>query len=114
MRMMVDPVFRPDDPEEYKQWQRDMHAAGRRGVPVEGLPGVLREAGRLWGEPCTERVQWALSRLERRERLVIWLRYLDDPPATQVEVAEAIGISQQRVSQLESSALADLKTLLGL
>ena len=49
-----------------------------------------------------------LARLTEKERKVVTLKYFQD--CTGVEIAEDLGISEGRVSQLTKSALAKLKT----
>ena len=49
----------------------------------------------------------AMYRLSDREKLILGLRYFDG--RTQMEVAEAIGISQAQVSRLEKTALSHVK-----
>lgn len=48
-----------------------------------------------------------MEKLDKRERLIIYLRYYKDQ--TQTEVAERLGISQVQVSRLEKKILADMK-----
>ena len=48
-----------------------------------------------------------LSRLDSRERRLIWLRYFQDK--TQMEVASAMGISQVQVSRLEKKILQRMR-----
>lgn len=51
--------------------------------------------------------------LEEREKIVIRLRYgLTEPPNTQKETAERLGISRSYVSRIEKSALLKLKDAL--
>lgn len=51
--------------------------------------------------------------LEEREKIVIRLRYgLTEPPKTQKETAERLGISRSYVSRIEKSALLKLKDAL--
>ncbi len=52
-------------------------------------------------------LQEVLGQLEKRERLIIYLRYYKDQ--TQSEVAERLGISQVQVSRLEKKILSDIK-----
>ncbi len=52
--------------------------------------------------------------LDSREKTVIILRYgLSEPPKTQKETAERLGISRSYVSRIEKSALLKLKDALG-
>ncbi|MFD1018559.1 RNA polymerase sporulation sigma factor SigF [Thalassobacillus hwangdonensis] len=52
-------------------------------------------------------LQDVIRQLEKRERLIIYLRYFKDQ--TQTEVAERLGISQVQVSRLEKKILKDIK-----
>lgn len=52
-------------------------------------------------------LQSALTTLSPRERDVIKARYFDD--VTQTDIASTMGLSQQRVNQIEASALENLK-----
>jgi len=50
----------------------------------------------------------AVKHLQKRERLIVYLRYFKDQ--TQSEVAERLGISQVQVSRLEKKILTDIKS----
>lgn len=50
-----------------------------------------------------------ISRLNERERSIIYMRYFDDK--TQSEIAKAIGVSQVQVSRLLNKALAKLRSI---
>ena len=49
----------------------------------------------------------AIDRLSQRERSILRLRFFEGK--TQMEVADAIGISQAQVSRVEKSALGKMK-----
>ena len=51
-----------------------------------------------------------LERLPERWRKVLWLRAQD---LTTVEVAQAMGLSRQRIHQLERRALKELRAMYG-
>ena len=57
-----------------------------------------------------EKLHAALQRLDLRSRRVVALRYglFGTPPATQKEVAKALGISRSYVSRIEKAALEQL------
>ena len=55
-------------------------------------------------------IENALSRLESRERDIIYLRYFEGK--TQTEISGAVGISQAQVSRLEKNALCFIKNSL--
>ena len=50
-----------------------------------------------------------ISKLNDRERSIIYMRYFDDK--TQSEIAKAIGVSQVQVSRLLNKALAKLRSI---
>lgn len=52
----------------------------------------------------------ALQRLNERERQIVQARHLDDSPLTLRELGDSMGISKERVRQLESRALKSLRT----
>ncbi len=60
-------------------------------------------------EKWTENValESALSKLEERERKIVYMRYYEGK--TQTEISSEIGLSQAQVSRLEKSALVRLK-----
>ena len=60
-------------------------------------------------ENLTEKfaLELALSRLNKRESKIIYLRYFMGK--TQTEISKEIGISQAQVSRLEKSALKEIK-----
>ncbi|MCA1009530.1 RNA polymerase sporulation sigma factor SigF [Halobacillus halophilus] len=74
------------------------------GDPITLVDQIADEEDN-WFDQIT--LQDVLSRLEKRERLIIYLRYYKDQ--TQTEVAERLGISQVQVSRLEKKILADMK-----
>jgi RNA polymerase sigma factor for flagellar operon FliA len=56
----------------------------------------------------TEELAGLLEKLSEKERLVIALYYYEE--LTQKEIAEVLGVTEGRVSQLHSQALARLKS----
>ncbi|MGV2620344.1 RNA polymerase sporulation sigma factor SigF [Halobacillus sp. ACCC02827] len=74
------------------------------GDPIT-LVDQIAEEDNNWFDHLT--LQDVMSRLDKRERLIIYLRYYKDQ--TQTEVAERLGISQVQVSRLEKKILADMK-----
>ena len=65
-----------------------------------------------WNLHQHERLEQALQQLPERDRLIIRRRHLLDEPATLKELAEELGISIERVRQLESRAMKRLKASL--
>ncbi|MGI8315425.1 RNA polymerase sporulation sigma factor SigF [Halobacillus mangrovi] len=74
------------------------------GDPIT-LVDQIAEEDNNWFDQIT--LQDVMSKLDKRERLIIYLRYYKDQ--TQTEVAERLGISQVQVSRLEKKILADMK-----
>ena len=60
-------------------------------------------------------IQSLLGHLEPRERKIVELRFALDghegPTRTFKEIGKAVGLTRERVRQLEKKALADLKVL---
>lgn len=57
-------------------------------------------------------IKRALSRLDPRLREIVKRRYLREEPQTLLEVGEHMGVSRERVRQLELRAMSTLKRLL--
>lgn len=74
------------------------------GDPITLVDQIAEEENN-WFDHIT--LQDVMSKLDKRERLIIYLRYYKDQ--TQTEVAERLGISQVQVSRLEKKILADMK-----
>ncbi|WP_394217447.1 RNA polymerase sporulation sigma factor SigF [Halobacillus trueperi] len=74
------------------------------GDPITLVDQIAEEESN-WFDHLT--LQDVMSKLDKRERLIIYLRYYKDQ--TQTEVAERLGISQVQVSRLEKKILADMK-----
>ncbi|WP_079530184.1 MULTISPECIES: RNA polymerase sporulation sigma factor SigF [Halobacillus] len=74
------------------------------GDPIT-LVDQIAEEDSHWFEHLT--LHDMMNKLEKRERLIIYLRYFKDQ--TQSEVAERLGISQVQVSRLEKKILEHMK-----
>ena len=59
-----------------------------------------------------ERVRCALRQLSRREREVVQKRHLDEQPHTLSEIGRELGVSRERIRQLELRARDKLKRVL--
>jgi RNA polymerase sigma-32 factor len=59
-----------------------------------------------------ERVQRALSVLSERERRIIWARLASEQPETLEQLGKRLGVSRERVRQLESRARLKLREAL--
>jgi RNA polymerase sigma-32 factor len=71
---------------------------------AEDLVGLKEES-----ELRSEVLAKALSHLEQREKTIVMARHLRDKAVTLRELGETLGISKERVRQLESRALKTLK-----
>ncbi|MCK9462050.1 MAG: RNA polymerase factor sigma-32 [Proteobacteria bacterium] len=58
------------------------------------------------------RIGTALAKLDEREREIVTRRYLADEPAQLKRLGEEMGVSKQRVAQIERRALGKLRELL--
>lgn len=89
--------------------------ADREGMAlVESLPAAmptpeqaLAEAD--WQQHQQSRLQQALTRLPERDRYIIERRHLVEKPATLKELAAELGVSIERVRQVEARAMQRLK-----
>lgn len=59
-----------------------------------------------------ETIRRVVRHLDSRAREIVERHYLADPPETLVEISDSMGISRQRVQQIEMRALQDLKKIL--
>lgn len=78
-------------------------------------PAPDPEATVMQARDTATRHRWidaALAKLDARERQIIQARHLSDQNATLEALGETLGISKERVRQIETRALARLKTLL--
>lgn len=73
-------------------------------LPEEQVSGIID------GERLHRRLKRALTKLTDRENRVIRARKLADDSATLAELGAELGISKERVRQIESRALEKLKT----
>ena len=68
---------------------------------------------RDWEEQQSESLQAALSSLPERDRVIIENRWLQEQPKTLQTLGAELGISAERVRQLEKQAMAKLRQFLG-
>jgi len=113
----------PEDVEEM-----DQHLAGRDAsldtpCPETGIalveimpsarPSQEDELGELEVEADrAARLETAIARLDEREREIIVRRHLADEPEQLKELGDEMGVSKQRVAQIERRALKKLRELL--
>lgn len=76
-------------------------------APEAGPEETLLENN--WQEHRMSVLRSAMSRLSERDRLIVERRHLTDAPATLKELSEEFGVSIERVRQLESRAMRQLK-----
>jgi len=74
------------------------------GDPITLLDQIA-DSDSKWFDKIT--LQDAIRSLDKRERVIVYLRYYKDQ--TQSEVAERLGISQVQVSRLEKKILKEMK-----
>ncbi|UYZ11835.1 RNA polymerase sporulation sigma factor SigF [Brevibacillus sp. WF146] len=75
------------------------------GDPITLIDQIADDGVSRWFEKIA--LKDAISRLNEREQLIVYLRYYKDQ--TQSEVAERLGISQVQVSRLEKRILQTIK-----
>jgi RNA polymerase sigma-32 factor len=113
----------PEDVEEM-----DRHLAGRDAsldapnpetgtALVEMMPSTRPSQEESLGELELEadraaRLETAMQRLDAREREIVTRRHLAEEPAQLKELGEEMGVSKQRVAQIERRALQKLRELL--
>ncbi len=83
---------------------------------VEALPSDAKSPEELlmtsnWENHQQQQLTQALQQLRDRDRYIIERRHLQDTPATLKDLAETLGVSIERVRQLESRALKKLREL---
>lgn len=81
---------------------------------LEPLIELLRAPAEKDEEPLREHVAWALQALDERERTIVARRHgLDGKdPATLAELGLALGVSRERIRQIERRALEKLRSRL--
>ena len=88
------------------------------GVPlVEIMPTEAPNQEEILGDIEVEadkaaRLEMAISTLDPREREIIDRRYLSEDPAQLMDIGKEMGVSKQRVSQLEKRAIKKLRQAL--
>ena len=68
---------------------------------------LCMEPLRLYTYSFREALRQAFQALDRREKRILYLRFYDGK--TQMEVADALGISQAQVSRLEKGAISAMR-----
>jgi RNA polymerase sigma-32 factor len=70
-------------------------------------PDVAAE-GADWAKVQRATIDLALRALQPVSREVVQRRYLNDPPETLAEIGAALGLTRERVRQIEAAALRDM------
>jgi len=78
-------------------------------LPAPDATPEEQVANRDWDERRRAALRQALARLPERDRLIIEKRQLAEEPATLKSLAEELGISIERVRQLENRAIKKLR-----
>ena len=100
------------------EWSMDAAFPGTEIEPYDvhdaGTPSPEHEfEEREMRDNCWALAHSALTVLDERERSIIQLRYLDDERVSLAEVGRRIGVSRERVRQLEGRALEKMRRRLG-
>ncbi|WPC74008.1 RNA polymerase sigma factor RpoH [Vibrio porteresiae] len=66
-----------------------------------------------WEDHTTQRLTAALATLDERSQHIVRSRWLDDQKATLQDLADAYGVSAERIRQLEKNAMKKLKEAVG-
>ncbi|MEK8089774.1 RNA polymerase sigma factor RpoH [Thermithiobacillus plumbiphilus] len=101
------PLESPDDNDADSHHAFISELADETASPAEQL------SERDWEEQQSESLQAALSSLPERDRLIIQNRWLQEEPKTLQTLGAELGISAERVRQLEKQAMAKLRQFLG-
>ena len=81
-------------------------------LPSEQLDPEAVAMARQERELAHERVERALSDLSERERRILWSRLGSDDPETLEQIGKRLGVSRERVRQLESRACEKVRRAL--
>jgi RNA polymerase sigma-32 factor len=87
---------------------------GRESLRDVGLDPEALALAREQARSAGERVQRALALLSDRERDIIWSRLAEEEPETLEALGRRLGVSRERVRQLESRARDKLREALSL
>lgn len=60
-------------------------------------------------EEFADNLPAVLETLRERERLVLTLRYLEDEPRSLTQIAQVMGVTKERIRQIEAKALRKLR-----
>ncbi|WP_291520681.1 RNA polymerase sigma factor RpoH [Acidithiobacillus sp.] len=91
------------EPDEEREGGRVLDLADPTGSPVEQL------AERDWDRHQHKALHTALSALPQRDRYIIENRWLSEDPKTLQVLGDELGVSAERVRQLEKSSMGKLR-----
>lgn len=106
------PVDTPADDDGRAVADYDHHAPADLLESEDADPAKIAE-DKNWSESLHNRLQSALEELEPRSREIVYGRWINEEPRTLQELGNELGISKERVRQLEHKALSQLKETLG-
>jgi len=101
--MSFDPAPESDEEETYSPAMY---------LPASNADPAIEVENEEWEEDSSERLEFALEKLDERSRSILKRRWMTDDKATLHELADEYGISAERVRQVESNAIAKLKGLM--
>ncbi len=81
-------------------------------LPSPDLPPEEQVANADWAKHRKDLLHQAMQNLSERDRLIIQRRHLSEEPDTLKDLADELGISIERVRQLEARAMKKLKQTL--
>ena len=91
------------EPDEEREGGRVLDLADPTGSPIEQL------AERDWDQHQHKALHTALSALPQRDRYIIENRWLSEDPKTLQVLGDELGVSAERVRQLEKSSMGKLR-----
>ena len=64
-----------------------------------------------WDDDVADRVAFAMTQLDERSRAIMKARWIDEPKATLLDLADQFGVSAERIRQIEANAIRKLQKL---
>lgn len=105
------PLDPPVEDDGHTSVDTEQYAAVDILADHESDPAKLVE-DKQWSEALHDRLQEVLETLDERSQMIIYSRWIEEQAKTYAELGEELGISGERVRQLELQALAKIKTKL--
>ena len=81
-------------------------------LPASNADPAVEIEREEWEEDSSERLNFAIEKLDERSRSILRRRWMTDDKATLHELADEYGISAERVRQVEVNAINKLKGLM--